>query len=62
MKILTIIKDDHITGIEYGMVEVKESDNHVYSAPTNQPATSKNQKIKFTKTHCIRSVLKNKTR
>lgn len=61
MKILTIIKDDHITGVEYGMVEVKESDNRVYSAPTNQPATSKNQ-IKFAKNHCIRSVLKSKTR
>lgn len=61
MKILTIIKDDHITGVEYGMVGVNESKNPIYSTPVNQPATSKKQ-IKFTKTHCIRSVLKSKTR
>ena len=30
MKVLTIIKDDGITGIEYGMVEVPEKRTHNY--------------------------------
>lgn len=61
MKIMTIIKDDHITGVEYGMVEIKEVNRQVYSYPANPKVTSKNQ-IKSTTNHCIRSVKKSKTR
>ena len=41
MKILTIVKDDHITGIEYGTVEVPDSNESILNARIKNNASRK---------------------
>ena len=45
MKVLTIVKNDRVTGVEYGMVEIGEPVSLVHTKKYNEIQKRKNMQI-----------------
>ena len=45
MKVLTIVKNDHVTGVEYGMVEIGEPVSSIQIRKYNEIKKHKNIQI-----------------